>query len=151
MCEEKETRSRSAPVLPPSELFEARPCLAGYGVFALQDIPSGTVVQVAPAPEVNVIGEGLKQKTCAWCFEYNEDGEWSISFKNCPGVVFCCEDCKVAWRGKYGEEGLEAFAAANRLLQSYQRSARQCDDSQWPEEEPIEVMFNEVSLSRIAT
>ena len=113
---EPEEQSDSPSALLNTSLLAIKESSIGLGIFAKEDIQAGTIVLESDGPAVLILREAEAEKICAWCLAYNVDGDWTVSFENCPGLFFCCESCRNEWHTKYGQEGLEAYAAAKKFL-----------------------------------
>ncbi|KAL5513400.1 SET6 [Sanghuangporus vaninii] len=109
---------------------------SGFGVFASQLIQSGTrILESENGPAVYVIYRVFRKEVCAWCFRYDQGRNWKIRFPYesvvgaqrdggggpGPGVVFCREDCRDAWKEEYGEVGIDAYAAVEAIVQKQAR------------------------------
>ncbi|OCB87648.1 hypothetical protein A7U60_g5174 [Sanghuangporus baumii] len=109
---------------------------SGFGVFASQLIQSGTqILESEDGPAIYVIYRVFRKEVCAWCFRYDQGRNWKIRFPYesfvgtqrdggggpGPGVVFCREECRDAWKEEYGEVGIEAYAAVETFVQKQAR------------------------------
>ncbi|KAL5531236.1 hypothetical protein ACEPAG_4113 [Sanghuangporus baumii] len=112
---------------------------SGFGVFASQLIQPGTrILESEVGPAVCVIYRAFRKEVCAWCFHYDQGRNWKIRIPyepaggaqrdgggpgpGPPGVVFCREECRDAWKEEYGEVGIEAFAAVEAFVQKQARN-----------------------------
>lgn len=115
-------------VFPASSLCEVREAASsGRGVFALQDIPNGTVLMEASHPAAWVIYDEYAKVVCAQCYAYNCGRSWKVR-DNAKGIVFCSHDCQITWLTDMPPEECTAREEMHILLKKNRKSAKQLND-----------------------
>jgi len=110
-----------APGAPSPPLYTIRQTPnAGRGLFAAQDIPSGTPLIVTGPPVLSVILREYRREVCAQCFGYDRGREWKMRDAK-VNFSYCSDACKRQWREETGEGGIAAWQAAEQLIQSSQK------------------------------
>jgi hypothetical protein len=127
--------SSSSWQLPSSEDFTVRSSSnAGWGVFALRNLQSGThLLTTSPilSPTSYVILRAYRREVCAWCFAYDRGRDWKTRPSN-TALAFCKEDCRDEWLDFYGNGALAAHQA---LETAVQRTLKDRNDAKMTETE----------------
>jgi hypothetical protein len=101
---------------PTSSLFEVRHTpTAGRAVFAIQDIPEGTLVWRSEDITLSVLLREYRREVCAQCFGYDNGRDLNIRDKT-VGFAFCAKACQDTWREGNGEVGVQAWTAVENLI-----------------------------------
>jgi len=100
----------------------------GRGLFAIQDIPKGTLLHTCPAPYASVIYRVFRKEVCGLCFAYAFDAHrnaWNIKLEAGSGIWFCSETCRDDWiRDENVGQVVEAMnAAIDRLAKIMEKRA----------------------------
>ncbi|KAJ7779214.1 hypothetical protein B0H16DRAFT_1300382 [Mycena metata] len=72
----------------------------GRGLFAVQDIPKGTLLHHCSSPYASVIYRVFRKEVCGLCFAYAFDARrntWSVKLEAGSGIWFCSESCRDDW------------------------------------------------------
>ncbi|KAL5456212.1 hypothetical protein PMIN06_004012 [Paraphaeosphaeria minitans] len=113
---EGEEQPSLPPGAPASHLFEVRDTPhSGRAIFATQDIPADTLVFLGDDLTVDVILREYRREVCGECFGYDRGRNLSVR-DSAVGFAFCSEECRVQFRDRIGELGVETWTAVEKLV-----------------------------------
>ncbi|KAJ7916761.1 hypothetical protein B0H13DRAFT_1996982 [Mycena leptocephala] len=100
----------------------------GRGLFAVQNIPKGTLLHTCDAPYASVIYRVFRKEVCGLCFAYAFDARrntWNVKLEAGSGIWFCSETCRDDWiRDENGGQLVGVInAAVDRLAKSLEKRA----------------------------
>lgn len=117
---------------PQTPLFSIKQTASsGRGVFANQNIPSGTHLLTTRSADIVLIRREYRREVCAHCFAYDLGIEWKLRDKDI-GFVFCSKKCQTQWYDDAGVEGVEAWHALHKLVKGTPREEQMVDADTTP-------------------
>ncbi|KAK0616168.1 hypothetical protein B0T14DRAFT_482265 [Immersiella caudata] len=111
---------------------------AGRGVFATQDIPTGTHILTASDLTVHVLFRDYRGEVCSHCFSYDLGVKQPIK-DTTHGLAFCSEQCQLAFFPTSGDLCMAARAAIEKIIKTKQNSNQHADTLLGPRPTPDEI------------
>lgn len=141
---------------PSSHLFQVRHTPhSGRAVFAAQDIPADTLVFLGNDLTIDVVLREYRREVCGECFGYDRGRDLGVRDAS-VGFAFCSEDCKLQWRERVGELGVETWTAVEKLVKGRSKEDADMVDIGLPRPKPKEIRIawdgaaDQAALMRIA-
>lgn len=94
---------------------------SGYGVFATQNINSGSHLLTSDNPATFVINRAYRKEVCGFCFKYDNGRNWKVKIDEGMPNVFCSDECKFSWLEEYQDLGKEAYSALETFIRKNAR------------------------------